>query len=411
MPAPSWTRRQVLRTAIATGGVLLGACAEEVVEPPTGRPVTQPTAALVTRWAADPLAGGSYSFLALGSTPEDREILRTPIGDTLVLAGEAVHEDHPATVHGALLSGIDAAELAYDADAGSVVVIGAGAAGLAAAATLVEEDIDVVVLEARDRIGGRVWTDRSLGFPVDLGASWIHGTRGNPLTDLAEDAAVDLHEFDYDDADRRELDTDEGTDDVDEAVASLERDLGADLDEVSPDAAREGDELGGGDALVPAGYRSLLEVLEEEIDDLRLGSPVTDVVHGPDGVVVAGPWGRIEADAVIVTVPLGVLKAGTITFDPPLPAATRGAIDRLGMGVLDKAVLVFDEPFWAEDAAGIRIVGTTDGEWAEWVNLLPVVGQPALMGFNAGSTARRLEALDDGAVVASALAALRAAYG
>ena len=70
-----------------------------------------------------------------------------------------------------------------------------------------------------------------------------------------------------------------------------------------------------------------------------------------------------------------------------------------------------DEPFWAEDAAGIRIVGTTDGEWAEWVNLLPVVGQPALMGFNAGSTARRLEALDDGAVVASALAALRAAYG
>lgn len=408
MAAPSWTRRQVLRTALAAGGVVLGGCAEEVVEPRTGRPVTQPTAARVTRWAADPLAGGSYSFLAVGSTPDDREILRTPIGDTLVIAGEAVHEDYPATVHGALLSGVDAAELAYEADAERVVVIGAGAAGLAAAATLVEEDIDVVVLEARDRIGGRVWTDHSLGFPVDLGASWIHGTRGNPLTDLAEDAAVDLHEFDYDGADRRELDTDDG---IAEAAASLERDLGADLDEVSPDAAGEGDELGGGDALVPAGYLALLEVLEEAIDDLRLGAPVTNVVHGPDGVVVAGPWGRIEADGVIVTVPLGVLKAGSITFDPPLPAATRGAIDRLGMGVLDKAVLVFDEPFWPEDAAGIRIVGTADGEWAEWVNLLPVNGRPALMGFNAGSTARRLETLDDGAVVASALDVLRAAYG
>ena len=253
-----------------------------------------------------------------------------------------------------------------------------------------------------------MWTDHSLGFPVDLGASWIHGTRGNPLTDLAEDAAVDLHEFDYDAADRRELDTD---DETDEATASLERDLGADLDEVSPDAAREGDELGGGDALVPAGYLALLEVLEEEVDDLRLGAPVTHVAHGPDGVEVAGPWGRLAADAVIVTVPLGVLKAGTITFDPPLPNTTRGAIDRLGMGVLDKAVLVFDEPFWPEDVAGIRIVGTTDGEWAEWRNLLPVTGQPALMGFNAGSTARRLEALDDNAVVASALTALRAAYG
>ena len=72
-----------------------------------------------------------------------------------------------------------------------MIVIGAGMAGLGAARTLSESGAQVTVFEARDRIGGRVWTSRLWpGLPLDLGASWIHGARGNPLTALADSAGA-----------------------------------------------------------------------------------------------------------------------------------------------------------------------------------------------------------------------------
>ncbi len=80
-----------------------------------------------------------------------------------------------------------------------VVVVGAGMAGLGAAAALRDAGRRVVVLEARDAIGGRVRTDRVLGVSFDLGASWIHGTEGNPVTTLAEQAGAPTHELDFED--------------------------------------------------------------------------------------------------------------------------------------------------------------------------------------------------------------------
>ncbi|PRC57574.1 amine oxidase, partial [Mycobacterium sp. ITM-2017-0098] len=70
----------------------------------------EPTGVLVTRWAADPYARGSYSFLAVGSSPDDQEALAAPVGDRLSFAGEATHEEFFATVHGAYLSGLRAAD-------------------------------------------------------------------------------------------------------------------------------------------------------------------------------------------------------------------------------------------------------------------------------------------------------------
>src|SRR6185312_17299947 len=71
-----------------------------------------------------------------------------------------------------------------------VLVIGAGMAGLGAARSLADAGWPVRVIEARDRIGGRVCTNRDWGVPLDMGASWIHGTTGNPLTELAQQAGV-----------------------------------------------------------------------------------------------------------------------------------------------------------------------------------------------------------------------------
>ena len=74
----------------------------------------------------------------------------------------------------------------------SVIVIGAGVSGLACARELCRQGFEVVVLEARARVGGRVWSDEQLGFPIDMGAGWIMGHESNPLTEIARDSRFAL---------------------------------------------------------------------------------------------------------------------------------------------------------------------------------------------------------------------------
>lgn len=87
------------------------ASAMEALRAMFGARIPEPEATLMTRWSSDPLAGGSYSFLATGATPADYDVLAAPVANRLFFAGEATSRDYAATVHGALISGRDAAEL------------------------------------------------------------------------------------------------------------------------------------------------------------------------------------------------------------------------------------------------------------------------------------------------------------
>ena len=330
-----------------------------------------------------------------------------------------------------------------------IVVVGAGIAGLAAARRLADEGVRVTVLEARDRIGGRVWTDISLGVPIDLGAAWLHGTGGNPIVDLVDEVGAVTVETDFHDVvlfDERGV-----VDRADVAalfnawpeiianIEALSADAAdnasiadglaevADLDDpliawcvrsyfVADYAADPGElslawfgaerELTGPNLILPSGYAELARHLARGLD-IRLGTAVTHIAHDAQGVHLETSGGPVAADRVIVTVPLGVLKAGTITFHPPLPGTKREAIERLGFGLLDKVVLAFDKPFWPESPDMLGLVGEKQPV-GDLVNGLSFAGAPLLVGIRGGDAARRREALSDRDAIGELLDALDA---
>lgn len=414
------------------------------LETPAGFP--EPIAWAVSRWSQDPFALGAYSFLAVGASSDDREALAAPVAGRLFFAGEATHVDFPATVHGALLSGRRAAaEVAgkIDPKDGRVVVIGAGAAGLGAAVELDAAGFDLVILEARDRVGGRLHTvEEELSVPVDLGASWIHGVEGNPVTGLAAEAALPTAAFDYDDVIAYDASGEEFQPDVDglldrlelrpgasieDAVAAaqlgdvegfdlaiagtIEHEIAADARDIDGAGWDEGEALDGGDALVLGAYELLAEHLADGLD-VRFAERVRSIAIDGDQVIVATVGGAAHgASAVVVTVPLGVLQSGALSFEPPLPAEKTAAIARLGSGALAKAVLEFDTVFW-DDVLLIDLAGRKPRtQWTEFLNLEPFTGQAVIMGFSAGDAARAVERLTPEVVAASATAALASVYG
>jgi monoamine oxidase len=427
------TRRTFLAAATGLGALALAGCAPGPLT--TGRIPSAPIAFARTSWSRDPFALGSYSFLAPSELGTDaRAALAAPVG-RVFFAGEATSSSAPATTHGAVDSGLRAAADAAEVS-DTVVVIGAGLAGLAAARALIDDGVEVVIVEARDRVGGRAHTVNVAGTAADLGPSWVHGVTDNVVAEFADDAGIELVPFDYDNAVGSD---DDALAEIEKlAEAALEEDdpegspladllpdtltpeqrwalsteiageFGADADELALAALDEGDEQVGGDALVAGGYGPLAEAVADGLT-IELGWVVAAIEHDADGVtVVADDGRRINADSAIVTLPLGVLQAGTVAFDPPLPASTTAAIGALGMGLLDKLWLTFDEVFWNAEAEVIHWIDPDDpGLWGFWVNGYAAFGTPSLLTFVAGSRAREMADWSDDEVVASAMSALR----
>ena len=120
--------------------------------------------------------------------------------------------------------------------------------------------------------------------------------------------------------------------------------------------------------------------------------------------------GEFSARSALVTVPLGVLKAGSIDFTPPLPEAVAGPIERLGMGVFNKIFIQFPERFWNDDSYVLRALGEAGEHWHSWYDVSAVSGLPTLLTFAAGPFGRRMQELSDDEIVADVVRALRDLY-
>ena len=382
--------------------------------PASSRNARQPASYLRTNWNTDPFALGAYSFLPAGVNQSTRQALESPIAGKVFFAGEATHPARNSTVHAAHESGIRAAKMVAESGHRRVAIIGAGMSGLTAAQNLSKLGHDVTVFEARDRIGGRIWTNRENGIALDLGASWIHGTDDNPLTNLSNQLGIERVATDVSyvmrGGDGRSI-PDHAFPDWLQEVAEIQQTAGADAAELNLNAYQSQEDYEGDEVIFPDGYDQIFDALQGAYE-IHLDTPVQSIKQDELAVSIQTS-SKVEVfDATIVTLPLGVLKAETVRFEPPLPAAKRNAIQSLGMGLLDKIYLIYESPFWDLDATWILTpeTGLPRGHFNQWLNLVPSLGLPVLVGFNGGTPARTLSALEDADLLAQATSVLAAAY-
>lgn len=334
-----------------------------------------------------------------------------------------------------------------------VIIIGAGVAGLSAGQELRGRGVErVLILEARDRIGGRIWSQESdIGTVVDLGASWIHGVRGNPISRLAKEHGIATLITDYDDVQAVDIEDEDvlyrlgekfenyayrfderdigslynqfvDKFQLDERLqrylryylnAYYEHESGADIEDLSAQSFDVGEEFRGNDVIFPGGYGQIIEVLARG-QDIRLNQAVTSIDYRGEGVIVTTKDNQqYVAQDIISTLPLGVLQSGSVTFTPALPEKKQRAIERLQMGLLDKVYIRFAEAFWSERVPQQLFghVSQNGLEWSETLNVWAYTGEPALLMFNSGRFAKELEARSDAEIKSAVLSALEHMFG
>lgn len=350
-----------------------------------------------------------------------------------------------------------------------VIVIGAGMAGLAAANFLQKNHIPVAVLEARNRIGGRIHTAHPWGFALDLGAGWIHGVKNNPVAVMVKQLHITTLPTLYNDGDNTEkfksfdlyISKDKKlsaieinqwvklinqfNDEVEKSANHLsiedvfrnfiqqknmsENDarilhyllfniytyeFAVDMDVLSSHAEQvyKHSRVSGRNELFPYGYSQILPALAKNIP-IMLNQPVKKIQYDKNGVDIFTDKQHYHADYVIITVPLGVLKSGAIEFVPQLPQEKQNAIQQLGMAIYNKIYLFFDFPFWNTKIEWINYIPARDDQAKkpDIMNYYKFTKLPILLMFTGGSLAKEVEEWSDTKTIDFAMSELKKIYG
>ena len=181
------------------------------------------------------------------------------------------------------------------------------------------------------------------------------------------------------------------------------------MDKLSLQAFDTDEQFSGADQYIVSGYDGVAQGLAHGLD-IRLNQTVSKI-DWTGGVTVTTNQGTFSADACIVTLPLGVLKAGAVQFAPPLPAAKQHAIAALGMGVLNKIAIQYPNAFWPTNVDFLEYISATYNEFPEWINGAKYLKKPILIATNTAAFARQTESLNDADSLAYAHEILKVMFG
>lgn len=339
-----------------------------------------------------------------------------------------------------------------------VIIIGAGVSGLMAAREASKKGRKVIVLEARNRIGGRIFTSSIMGFsrPVEEGAEFIHGEL--PITEaLLKEAGLASFSMEgrtYQMEKGKLGESDEFIEGFPELISELEnlkedmtfsdfldkyfsdekykslRDSvtryaqgydASDIKRVSSIALREEwkNESESAPTRIKGGYRKLIDFLAEESKKhgctIHLSSIVKVISWSEGSVEVLCEDGRtFSASRALITVPLGVLQSekgskGHIEFQPEIPEAAR-AFNLMGFGSVIKLFLEFKDSFWEKDKAPKLGFLLSDAEVPTWWTQMPD-NLPVITGWIAGPDSLKLSKMSESEIIDKALSSLSYIFG
>jgi hypothetical protein len=293
-----------------------------------------------------------------------------------------------------------------------------------------------------------------LGIAFDEGASWIHGPKGNPITNLASQAGANTYLTDDDnlavfdntgtaysttflDAQYTQFESAlnavriAGTQTQSfQAVfnslyptqtnnrlwkymlsAYLEFDTGGDIAQLSSKYFDDDEAFSGKDVIITNGYDKVTNLLGQGLD-IRLNSRVTEINYTATKSLVKVNGNSIEADYVIVSVPLGVLKNNSVAFTPTLPTAKQNAIQNTKMGNVNKFLFFWNTPFWNTNVQYIGYTPETKGKFNYFMNMLKFLPTTnGLMTFAFGDYATVTETMTDAQIISEVMAQLKTIYG
>jgi monoamine oxidase len=329
-----------------------------------------------------------------------------------------------------------------------VAVIGAGAAGLAAGLRLQGSGRSFVVLEARERVGGRAYTDSAtLGLPFDCGAHWLHAAAQNPFTRIADTLGAR-----YNSGTSWEDWTlyaggglappaviEEAGDYIETVMARAEEAGAAGRDVALSDFVAPGNrwnallrqmigqitshdprdcsaldswryEDAGGDFPVEDGFGALVARNAAGLD-VTLSTAVSQIDWTGPEVQLTTTRGTVRARAVILAVPVNVLIAGLVRFSPALPEDLTQAIHDCPMGVSEKLAILLDKPVAGIEHLHGDVVDLSGAARQPFNLYVNPFDRPLIVSHMAGSYGREMERLSDPDMAAVALDALGEAFG